>query len=742
MKYLSLGRGAAVLALATIAMPARAQAPLVTRSLETAPADVILRHSGRQAAESWGEYFGYETATGDFNADGRTDLAVSATNDSAPGDVSARRGRVYVFYGRAGGFPALVDPADQAADVILQGTEPFSWFGSELAAGDFDGDGADDLAISENDLSNVHVGRVYVVKGSRIRAASTITMSAGEFDSIIRGRRVGADQGYELFFGSSLAVGDFNRDGLVDLVMGAFAGDGVLGSVRNSGEVAVMLGRRAGWAREMTSDTHSVDMTVGGRFVNHLFGNEVAAGDVDGDGLDELVVSAWGGRGPNGDRSSAGDVAVFSFATGSPVTFPASTDGLAPLGIVWAQGPLGIIHGPTVNSRIGASGSVDGGRGVVIADFDGDGVNDVIIGAPFYGPAAPNGWNTGGVFVVYGGKSLTSGAVVDLANGGSGLGAVAALIGTGDAGSSLGDALAATDLNSDGRADVVAGAPTFGNTGNPREGFGTGSVSVFGGRSRTRTTASPLFTEPDAIVRGYTLPWRAGDELNVVDASFAGRAYVAIGLPESGKSLSGGGRKEAGEISLLDAATLGASLPRQPFVSGLPATAAVRPGSSADFPVTTGGGSGAIASVEVVDSPAFARIEGPAGQERLVLSPAATDRGVFDVTVVATDTTGATGSRKVRVSVGFTPAITSARSKAAGSGVKITISGGGFSKGDAVVEIDGAAVGGVKYPAKFAADGGQTVTRLVVKLSSVRNGASVVVRNPREGLVSNAVVIE
>jgi hypothetical protein len=349
------------------------------------------------------------------------------------------------------------------------------------------------------------------------------------------------------------------------------------------------------------------------------------------------------------------------------------------------------------------------------------------------------------VFVVYGGPALTRGAVLDLAQPGSGPGATSVLLGLGESGSSLGDSIFAADLNGDGRAEVIAGAPDFGNTGNPREGFGTGSVSVFGGRSRTRNAVpplTPLLPEPDVVVRGYALPWRAGEDVAVVDASFAGRALLLVGLPEGGKSPQGGGRGSAGEVAMVDSATLAAAVPRQPFVSGLPAAATVRPGASLELPLTAGGGTGAIASVEVADSPAFARVVGAGAGARLLLSPSATDRGVFDVTVVATDSAGATGSRALRVAVGFTPAIASARAKAAGAGFKVTVSGGGFSKGDAVVEVDGIAVGGVKYSAKHEADGGLTVTRVTFKTQRVGAGATVVIRNPREGIVSNAVVIE
>src|SRR5688572_2490492 len=112
MRYLR-PHGPAAFALALTlfpgAVPSLAQAPLVTRSLESSPADIIFRHSGRQAAEPWGEFYGEELVTGDFNGDGKTDVAVSATNDSNPGDSSARRGRVYVYFGRGAQFPGMVD---------------------------------------------------------------------------------------------------------------------------------------------------------------------------------------------------------------------------------------------------------------------------------------------------------------------------------------------------------------------------------------------------------------------------------------------------------------------------------------------------------------------------------------------------------------------------------------------------------------------------------------------------------
>src|SRR4029078_11427893 len=101
--------------------------------------------------------------TGDFNHDGLQDLVVNADTDTAPTDTSFGRGFVYVYFGTGAPLPSQIDPAEQLADCRIYGEGFFAYFGQELAVGDFDGDGTDDLAVSQIEGTTVYKGAVFLI---------------------------------------------------------------------------------------------------------------------------------------------------------------------------------------------------------------------------------------------------------------------------------------------------------------------------------------------------------------------------------------------------------------------------------------------------------------------------------------------------------------------------------------------------------------------------------------------------
>ena len=716
------------------------QSTAYVRDLASAPADIRWRHSGRQGGAETPEYYGREMATGDFNGDGRTDLVVAADHDTAGIDYSYGRGFVYVYFGRGDEFPTLLDPAEREADCRIYGEAPFGYFGTELAVGDFDGDGVDDLAVSQIELTTVYKGAVFLFSGPAITANPEVRVDRGEYMARLSGRPTGTPyQGHYLYFGFALAAADFNDDGVSDLAVAAFGGYGLDRERRHSGDVHLFLGRRSGWPREAVATKETADLFILGRTENLDFGTELGAGDVDGDGRPELFVAAYDGAGPDGARPRAGDVSVFAFDRSSPFQLPARP-GTAPAALFWDTAttpPAAVVYGPRGGARIGSSASDGGGRTIAVGDVDGDGLYDLVLGSPFYGEVAQNSKNPGAIYVVWGHADLTKGAEVDLAAA-DGASPAARLLAVGGPGDSLGDTVRLADLNGDGRAEVVAGAPDA--------DAATGYVAVFAGRTRADLPAAGPLAGPDAVVRGPRAGWRAGDDAVVLDASFAGQAILALGVPFGGY-VPPVGRGYAGEVDGIFTAPLAEALPPEPSIAAGGAVA-VAPNGRGTLEVRATPAVGSIASLEGRDLPSFASIrtvDAGAGLYELALRPSAADRGVYTVTLVATDEGGRTATRRVRVTVGYAPTITSVKLKMISLTVyRLTVVGTGFAAGEAIVTVDGVGMGPVKYPAAFAEGDGATVRRVTVTNSRlpivVQPGrfASVRVLNPRERLVSNA----
>lgn len=262
-------------------------------SADAARTDQLLYQGldGIEGVPEVGDRFGFALARGDFDRNGIGDLAVGV-----PGD-RGQRGSVHVFYGRvlAGGEKGLDLANDQ---YVRDGIEvpgaglPFDFFGYSLAAGDFDGDLADDLAIgvighAAGNPSVPGAGRVFVLWG-----ASQIGLGLGD------GRRVnwldqdvGSDDPENGDgFGSALLAADFGGDGHDDLVVGVpHESLGFDGS--DHGAVHVFSGN---FFTGFSPVGRFITQGEAGDWIepDDFFGQSLAAGDFDDNGLLDLVLGA------------------------------------------------------------------------------------------------------------------------------------------------------------------------------------------------------------------------------------------------------------------------------------------------------------------------------------------------------------------------------------------------------------------------------------------------------------------
>ncbi len=171
------------------------------------------------------EQLGLTGAVGDFDGDGLVDLAVGAYADDTNGVGS---GALYLFAPAEGAVPAAGSSAE--ADGVVRGETETAYFGYHVAgAGDVDGDGAEDLLVSEV-LGDEGFGRVWLLGGAGVAASEGLDAAA---------LLAWTGEAASAFTGATLAVGDLDGDGVTDFVIGAytFMPDGET----QSGKVYVML---------------------------------------------------------------------------------------------------------------------------------------------------------------------------------------------------------------------------------------------------------------------------------------------------------------------------------------------------------------------------------------------------------------------------------------------------------------------------------------------------------------------
>jgi len=393
---------------------------------------------------------------------------------------------------QAGVFPAEVDLSslDGNNGVIFFGEATADRVGySASSAGDVNGDGIDDLIIGaySADPSGSFSGRTYVVFGSADGLASPFKLSTLDGSN---GFAIDGEGGSDLSGISVSGAGDINGDGIDDLIIGAIGVD--VGGNESAGRSYVVFGSGGGFPDPL--DLSTIDGTNGfllnGAAADDDSGLPVgAAGDLNGDGIDDLIIGAVPSS-PGGNPEAGRVYVVFGSNSGLPNPFNLAT----------IDGTNGIV----IN---GASAGDDTGQSLDGAgDVNGDGTDDLIIGAPGAGPG-------GRAYVVFG---STSGLPNPLNL--SGLGDPFGVVIEGaapddDAGQSVS---AAGDINHDGIDDLIIGAPSA----SPNQTDGAGrSFVVFGSATSLQ---SPIQLADLNGLNGFTLNGEAASDASGLSVSEGG----------------------------------------------------------------------------------------------------------------------------------------------------------------------------------------------------------------------------
>jgi hypothetical protein len=417
-----------------------------------------------------GAEFGRTLAAGDFNNDGFCDLAVGVP--AMDYDVFTDAGVVDVLYGSVNGLIATGVSGVPSTAVAAQRfgvretARNLDRFADALASADFNNDGYADLAIGMPNYDYRPVpsaspfvsdsGLLHVIYGS----AAGLQLSLPDDYTYV------SDYFAPERLGSTLAVGDFNDDDYADLAVGApYANETstpgpALGGV---GRVQMFYGSASGLLIGARLNQYSVLRSTSTTDANDHFGYALAAGDVNGDTIDDLIIGVEDG---SPTLTSAGQIIVMH----------GTSSGLSLAIRLMHQDTTGIPGSRQTGDLFGAA--------LVVADFNDDSFEDVAVGVPRESVTGIS--RAGYVNLIYGSATgLTSTGAQGLSQDSSGISESC------DGNDYFGTALAAGDFNGDGKADLAVAAPFDDRP----SGTNSGVINVVHGDAAGVTFEGDIFIE-------------------------------------------------------------------------------------------------------------------------------------------------------------------------------------------------------------------------------------------------------
>ena len=262
------------------------------------------------------------SSAGDINNDGINDLIVGAPGVKFPGRNYT--GAVYAIYGRDGGYESTInlENLNSTQGFRIDGTSDTNINGairvSCSSAGDVNGDSIDDLIIGgsiNSPFGRQYAGSSYVIYGKAGGYENSIELASL---NSAQGFRIDGAEAYDYSGVSVRSAGDFNNDGINDLVIGAFRANPY--GRASAGASYVIYGKDGGYKAPIDLANLSCyqGFRIGGAAANDQAGISVSsAGDINNDGINDLIIGAFTAS-PYGRASAGSSYVIYGKTLPSP----------------------------------------------------------------------------------------------------------------------------------------------------------------------------------------------------------------------------------------------------------------------------------------------------------------------------------------------------------------------------------------------------------------------------------------
>jgi len=439
---------------------------------------------------AWDESGNSVSSAGDVNGDGYDDILIGAWFNDEGGNQA---GQTYLISGKPTGWSK--DTPLSSADASFIGEAAWDESGySVSSAGDVNGDGYDDILIGafRNDEGGNQAGQTYLILGKPTGWSMDTPLSLSDASFIGEADQDGS--GY-----SVSSAGDVNGDGYDDILIGALTNDE---GGTHAGQTYLILGRPAGWS--MDTPLSSADASFIGEAAWDESGSSVSsAGDVNGDGYDDILIGAW-----YNDESGtwAGQTyLILGKPTGWSMDIPLSLSDASFIG----------------EANYDLSGSSVSSAG----DVNGDGYDDILIGATWNDEG---GHHAGQTYLILGkptGWSMDTPLSLPHPS----------FIGEASEDCSGSSVSSAGDVNGDGHDDILIGAP------NNYEG-GTDAGQTYLNSGTCYRVSVEVTPDTTVVARGDSL-WFSVDIVNLTDSTLTfgacACAYLIGGASYAGNPVLG-----------------------------------------------------------------------------------------------------------------------------------------------------------------------------------------------------------